>query len=138
MWALRHYLGLHRSNLVGALERLARQARARGVAHLVTWPGPAHMAAFLAGGKVPADAWRPLTSIRRAWRGTAARAGIKGAHRLHDVRARYITEIARAAPAFAQEAARHQDPATTAGYIAFVAPEVSRALEAVPRPKKRA
>ena len=36
------------------LDRLARQARARGTAHLVTWPGIAHMAAFLAGEAVPA------------------------------------------------------------------------------------
>ena len=118
------------------LDRLARQARARGAAHLVTWPGIAHMAAFLAGEAVPRGAWRPLASIRRAWRSTATKGA---AHRLHDVRARYITEIAKvASSATTQEAARHQDAATTARYTAIAGAEVARALEAVPRPKKRA
>ena len=54
---------------------------------------------------------------RRAWRSTAAKGA---AHRLHDVRARYITEIAKvASSATTQEAARHQDAATTARYTAI-------------------
>jgi cell division transport system permease protein len=35
MWALRHYFGLHRTNLVGALERLARQPFATALTVLV-------------------------------------------------------------------------------------------------------
>lgn len=120
------------------LMRLAKQARARGQTRLVTWPGPAHMAAYLAGEKVPREAWRPLKSIRRAWRSSAEKAGITAPRRLHDTRARYITEVAKVAPGVAQDAARHQDPATTALYIALAGAEVAQALEAVPRPKKPA
>ena len=109
------------------LKRLAAQARARGVDHLVTWPGRAHWKAWLEGEKVPAGAWAPLKSIRRAWRTTAA--GAAGAHRFHDVRARYVTEVAKvASSATTQEAARHQDAATTARYTAIAGAEVAKAV----------
>jgi len=119
------------------IERLERQAKARGVSHLVTWPGAAHMAALKAGEEVPRDAWRPLKSIRRAWRTSALKAEVAAPHRLHDVRARYITEIARVAPGVAQKAARHSDPVTTQGYIDLVGSEVAEAVRAVPRPSRR-
>ncbi len=108
------------------LKRLAAQARARAVVHLVTWPGRSHWQAYLAGEPVPAGCWVPLKSVRRSWATTAA--GIERPHRMHDIRARYITEVAKADPAFAQDAARHADPATTAGYIAFAGAEVARAV----------
>ncbi|MGQ3297698.1 tyrosine-type recombinase/integrase [Reyranella sp.] len=121
------------------LNRLARQARARGVQHLVTWPGRAHWRAWLDGKKPKDVEWVPLASIRRSWGTTAKAAGVARGHRVHDVRARYITEVAKvASSATTQEAARHQDPATTARYTAIAGAEVARALEAVPRPKKRA
>lgn len=121
------------------LTRLARQARRRGQTRLITWPGPAHMAEFLAGRPVPRDCWRPLKSIRRAWRTSARRAEVDRPHRLHDVRARYVTEVAKVtSSATTQKAARHADPATTARYTAIAEGEVARALEAVPRPKKPA
>lgn len=108
------------------LKRLAAQARKRGVEHLVTWPGPKHWKAYLRGEKVPPGCWVPLKSVKRSWKTTAA--GIARPHRMHDVRARYITEVAKASPAFAQEAARHADPATTALYIGLAAGEVARAV----------
>lgn len=121
------------------LRRLERQAIERGQVRLVTWPGPKHMAAFLAGEEVPRRAWRGLKSIRRSWRASARRAEVETPHRLHDVRARYVTEVAKvASAATAQEAARHADPATTARYVALAAAEVSRALQAVPRAKRPA
>jgi integrase len=119
------------------LMRLARQARARGQTRLVTYPGSAYMAAYLAGEKVPREAWRPIKSVRRAWRSTAGKAKVAKPHRLHDVRARYITEVAKvASSATTQEAARHADAATTARYTAIAGAEVARALEGVPRPNK--
>lgn len=108
------------------LKRLVAQAKKRGVEHLVTWPGPKHWNAYLRGEKVPADCWVPLKSVRRSWKTTAA--GIAQPHRMHDIRARYITEVAKETPAFAQEAARHADPSTTAGYIAYAGAEVARAV----------
>jgi len=121
------------------LMRLAGQAKARSQLRLVTWPGPKHMADFLEGKRVPKNAWRPLKSIRRSWRSTAKEAKIARPHRLHDTRARYITEVAKvASSALTQEAARHQDPATTARYTGIAGDELSRALASVPRPKKRA
>lgn len=119
------------------LRRLERQAVARGQVRLVTWPGPKHMAAFLRGEEVPRRAWRGLKSIRRSWRNSATKAEVAAPHRLHDVRARYVTEVAKvASAATAQEAARHADPATTARYVALAEAEVAKALKAVPRAGK--
>jgi integrase len=115
------------------LRRLAAQAERRGVDHLITWPGPSHWRRYLEGAKVPAGAWVPLKSIRRAWRTTAA--GIDTPHRLHDVRARYVTEVAKVAPsAVAQGAARHADPGTTARYVAVASVEVAQAVDRARRP----
>jgi len=119
------------------LERLERQARARGVRHLITWPGAAHMADFLAGEPVPRKAWRPLKSIRRSWRRTALEAKVAAPHRLHDVRARYITEVAKVNRGIAKESARHADPVTTERYIGVASSEVAEIVGSVPRPKKR-
>jgi integrase len=118
------------------LQRLAKQARRRGQTRLITWPGPAHMADFLAGRPVPRDCWRPLKSIRRAWRTTVATAEIEHPHRLHDVRARYITEVGKINRGVAKDAARHADPATTERYIAVAVSEVAAVLKGVPRPQK--
>lgn len=123
------------------LLRLERQARARGVRHLITWPGQRFKAEAAAGdfAKIPRKAWRPLKSIRRSWRRTAAAAKVARPHRFHDTRARYITEVAKvASSATTQEAARHQAADTTARYTGLASREVAKALEAVPRPKKPA
>lgn len=126
------------------LVRLDRQAAARDQDHLVTWPGPKYLHDALAGGTVPNDVWRPLKSLKRSWKTTAKTAEIGQPHRFHDVRARYITEVAKgSSAAIAQAAARHADPTTTAGYVNIAAGEVSDAVaKAVatrkrPRPKIR-
>jgi hypothetical protein len=116
--------------------KLARQARRRGQTRLITWPGPAYMAAFLAGEPVPKEAWRPLKSIRRAWRRSAKAAKVARPHRMHDIRARYITEVAKVNRGIAKEAARHVDPKTTERYIDIADSEVAEALKSVPGPKK--
>ncbi len=110
------------------LRRLVAQARKRGVRHLVTWPGPVHWRAVARGEKPEGLTWVQLKSIRRAWRTTGK--GIAGAHRFHDLRARYVTEIAKSAStATTQAAARHADPSTTARYTAIASDEVSAAVE---------
>lgn len=110
------------------LEKLCRQAIARGQTHLVTWPGPKHFRHFLAGREVPGEAWTSLKRITRSWRTTIRTAGIEDPHRFHDVRARYVTEVAKVQPAAAQAAARHQDPATTALYVRLATSEISDAV----------
>jgi integrase len=121
------------------VKRLAAQARRRGVKHLVTWPGRRHWKAVLRGEKPDGLAWEPLKSIRRSWRTSAKGLKIEGVsvsrpHRFHDVRARFITEVAKVAPsALTQQAARHADPATTARYTGIAAVEVAQAVERAQR-----
>lgn len=116
------------------LKRLAAQARRRGVRHLVTWPGPKHWKAVLRDEPPDGLTWIPLKSIRRAWQTTAKNLKIKGVkvtrpHRFHDLRARFITEVAKVAPtAVTQQAARHADPATTARYTGIASLEVAEAV----------
>ena len=119
------------------LMRLARQSRARRQERLITWPGSALMGVdFLAGRAVPVEAWRPLLCIRRSWRTTAGAAQVTRPHRFHDVRARYITEVAKvASSATTQEAARHRRRGHHgARYTAIASAEVAKALKGVPRP----
>ncbi len=111
------------------LRRLERQAIARGVDHLITWPGPVHRHAFMVGRKVPAGVWRPLKSIRRSWKHSGKAAGVANPHRFHDVRARMITEVAKVQQSAAKGAARHQDPATTDLYIQLAATEIASAVK---------
>jgi integrase len=110
------------------LERLRLQAVQRGQMHLVTWPGPKHWRAMLRGEDVPRTTWRPLKSVRRSWRTTIKTGEIDQPHRFHDVRARYVTEVAKVQAAATQDAARHADPATTALYIKLAAGEVRTAV----------
>ena len=110
------------------LLQLDQQARERGQRYLVTWPGKKHFRKFLAGDRVPADCWQPLKTVRKSWKQAALRAGIEQPHRFHDVRARYITEVAKVLPAAAQDAARHQDPSTTALYIKLASSEIRSAV----------
>lgn len=116
------------------LEELDAQARDRGREHLITWPGPKLWRALVRGEAIAKEEWRPLKGISRSWRTTVKRAGIERPHRFHDVRAQYITEVAKVQKAAAQDAARHQDPATTALYIKLAEIEVANAVaEAVAR-----
>lgn len=122
------------------LQRLKRQAIVRGLQRLVSWPGPIHVRAHLAGRKVPKGCWQPLKSLSNSWRKSAERAGVEDPHRFHDVRARYITTVAQADKASTKQAARHQDPATTDLYISVADEEVQKAVaKAVARrPKVKA
>lgn len=122
------------------LQRLDRQAERRGVQHLVTWPGPIHVRAVLAGRRPDGLEWRPLKTLSGSWRKSAGRAGVADPHRFHDVRARYITAVAQADKAATKQAARHQDPATTDLYISVADDEVRQAVaKAVARrPKMKA
>lgn len=121
------------------LERLRQQAIERHQKHLVTWPGPKLWRAMLRGEVVAHDAWRPLKSVRRSWRTTIAVGRIEQPHRFHDVRARYITEVAKVQAAATQDAARHADPATTALYVKLAAGEVRAAASqaAMRRPRNK-
>jgi hypothetical protein len=110
------------------LVRLERQAITRDQTHLVTWPGPSHHHAWREGKGVPLDCWRPLKSVRTSWRRSARAADIAQPHRFHDVRARYITEVAKVQAAAAKGAARHQDAATTDLYIRLAATEIADAV----------
>ena len=110
------------------LLRLAAQARARGQQRLVTWPGRKHFRKFMVGKDIPSNVWQPLKSVRKSWVAAARRAGVEHPHRFHDVRARFVTEVARVQAAATQDAARHQDPATTALYIKLAATEIQEAV----------
>ena len=111
------------------LVRLDGEAKVRDQDHLVTWPGSQYLHQALRGRKVPNNVWRSLKSLKRSWKTTAKSAEIKQPHRFHDVRARYITEIAKgSSAAITQAAARHADPTTTARYVNIAAGEVSDAV----------
>jgi integrase len=122
------------------LLELEAQAIARGQKHLVTWPGPKLWRAMLRGEAVAQGEWRPLKAITRSWRTTGRKAKIVRPHTFHKIRGRYITEIAKVQPVAAQDAARHQDPATTAMYIKLAAGEIRDAVRQANarRPMRRA
>jgi hypothetical protein len=110
----------------------------RGQEHLITWPGPQQVHNHRAGRELPKDCWRPLKSVKTSWRKSIERAAIKNPHRFHDVRARFVTEVAKIMPAAAQDAARHQSASTTALYIKLTASEVRDAVDqAAARRRKR-
>jgi integrase len=108
---------------------LDAQAASRGQKRLVTWPGPKHFQGWLDGERVPVAAWRPLKAITSSWRGSARRAEIGRPHRFHDVRARFVTEVAKVQHASAQGAARHQQASTTAMYIHVADSEIASAVD---------
>lgn len=123
------------------LQRLAQQARARGQEHLVTWPGAKLMWRLAKGETIPLKAWRPLKSVKRAWKTTGS--AFDQPHRFHDLRARYITQVAGSASAAnTRKAARHRDQSTTDRYIDIAMNEtakaVDKAMRGTGRPKLRA
>lgn len=117
---------------------LARKAIRRGQTHLVTWPGPAWHKKLRKGETPPTDAWRPLKTIRRAWRDTIEAAGIEQPHRFHDVRAAYITNIAKmGSSTITKGLARHASMATTERYIKVVDDSFAKAADEATRRRGR-
>jgi integrase len=119
------------------LRRLKAQAIARGQKHLVTWPGAQNMWRIDKGEDVPKKAWRPLKSVRKAWSSTAGDA-VERPHRFHDLRARYITQIAGSASAAnTRRAARHKEQSTTDRYIEIENRETANAVRVAMTRQKR-
>lgn len=118
-----------------ALE-LADQARRRGQSRLVTWPGQ-EWARRVSDGNKPADGdpvWRPLNSIAKAWKATARRAGIERPHRFHDLRAAFITDIARRSSSTVTKGlARHSSMDTTERYISVAMDDLAEAAKLADR-----
>lgn len=113
------------------LEALVAQARKRKAQHLITWPGQRKK------DDTSAIEWRPLKTVKRNWRTTAKLAAIEHPHRMHDTRARYITEIARIGrDRHTQAAARHKDFKTTLRYIDAAAMEVADIVEIASQQRK--
>ena len=109
---------------------LARQARRRGQTHLVTWPGRYWFKRVARGEQPPPDVWQPLKTIRRSWGDTIERAGIESPHRFHDVRAAYITNIAKlGSSAITKGLARHASMATSEKYIKVADEDLARAAD---------
>lgn len=101
-----------------ALTRLVEQARERGVDHLITWRR----------GKK--GAWRPVKSPKTAIRTALEKAGIRGKHRFHDLKATFTTALAMKAPAkVVQRLARHRSFQTTERYIEVVDQAVRDAID---------
>lgn len=109
------------------LQRLAEQARQRSQERLVTWPGPKWIKKLRKGEIPPKDVWRPLKTIRRAWKNTIERAAIEQPHRFHDVRAKYITHVALLGSAtLTKELAGHASMATTERYISVTSADLRK------------
>ena len=126
---------------------LAEQARRRGQSRLVTWPG-SDWARRVSEGVLPADdavdpktggsIWRPLKSITKAWNATARRAGIEAPHRFHDLRAAFITDIARSASStMTKGLARHSSMATTERYIGVAKDDLAEAANFADRRRSK-
>lgn len=120
------------------VRRLVKQARDRGQIHLITWPGPEHHWNVRKGRPIPRQAWRPLKSFKHGWMKTAGRAGIEKPKRFHDVRAAYITQVARGTKSaqLVRNAARHRDQATTDRYIDAMTQETAAAVEKAMQPAR--
>jgi integrase len=117
---------------------LARQARRRGQTRLVMWPGRDWFKKQRRGERVPNEAWQPLTTFRRAWTDTIERAGIERPRRFHDLRAAYITNIARlGSSAITKGLARHASMATTERYIKLVEHQLAEAADRAAKSRPR-
>lgn len=111
------------------LLRLRRQARKRKTTYLITWPGSEWVHVVMAGKPAKPKEWLPLRSLGSSWRKSGRRAKIAQPGRFHDVRARYVTEVAKVDRSAAQGAARHLTAATTEIYIGVADDEVNKAVE---------
>lgn len=94
------------------LQKLQRQAERRGTTYLITWPGAAFVHLLDDKKAMKEATWLPLKSLGSSWRKSGKRAGIADPRRYHDIRGRFVTEVAKANRAAAQGAARHQSAAT--------------------------
>lgn len=109
------------------MRNLVDQAKARGVKHLITWRR--YHKDPEAQEREP---WVPIKRPKRAW--SRIMKAIEKKHgrrfRWHDLRAAYITQVARTSGGIAAQAlARHSDFATTQAYIE-IADEDRRAAAA--------
>jgi integrase len=87
--------------------------------------------------RAPGSEPRPINSIRTAWRNTLRRAGIPGKYRFHGTRGSFITYLAANGVPLPviQRIVGHEDPRTTARYIAIedeYAKQAVQKLEAHP------
>jgi hypothetical protein len=109
------------------LQMLRKQARRRKTTFLITWPGPAWVHVVAAGKTPKPDAWLPLKSLGTSWRKSGRRAGVASS-RFHDIRGRFVTEVAKTSKVSAQGAARHLSAATTELYIGIADDEIKQAV----------
>ncbi|MCA6303678.1 MAG: tyrosine-type recombinase/integrase [Phenylobacterium sp.] len=109
------------------LERRAAEARALGLDRILFWPRPAGRAP----DGSPRARWEPVRSFKTAWRGALARAGLAGRWRWHDLKASFVTAVARhGRPATVQQLAEHRHASTTARYLAVFDEDKRAAVEA--------
>jgi hypothetical protein len=83
----------------------------------------------------PIEKWLPLKSFHKAYKGARRRAGLDTGGRrrwVHDVRARFITEVSKITKSgsIVQRAARHSSFETTQCYIEIGQEEMRDAIEA--------
>jgi integrase len=100
---------------MGYLQNLADQAAARGTPWLITWRPYRNEEAL---------AWRPLHRPRGAWTRVMREIEEKFGRRWrwHDIRAAFITHVARTSGQLAaQTLARHSDYSTTKAYVEVAA-----------------
>lgn len=75
---------------------------------------------------------RPIRSIKRAWAAAQRRAGLDRHYRFHDLKASFVTSIARhAEPQDVQKLARHRDFDTTRAYLEIAADRGRKAVDAM-------
>ncbi len=90
------------------------------------------------------EKWFPLKSFRTGFNAARRRAGLEAdrRRRVHDVRARFITEVSNSTKSteVVRGAARHADYKTTQGYIEVAQEEMRLAIEAAElrRPERTA
>lgn len=112
--------------------RLFAQAKARGQKHLITRPATVKaMITHAKGVALRREDWTPVKSVKSALRGARARAAIEDGHRLHDVRARYITNVARVTNGdtiLVKRAARHKQITTSEAYVGIEDEGLQKAL----------
>lgn len=93
----------------GLLRRLVKQARERGVEHLIVYRRERKD-----GNHEP---WRPIKDPRKAWRSALKAAGVP-AHKFHELKATFTTELAKRVSAkYTRDLSRHKSAETTDRYI---------------------
>lgn len=86
----------------------------------------------------PAPQPSPVANLKTAWAAAQRRAGITPRYRLHDLRACFITDVAKVAGnRVVQSLARHISATTTARYVKVVDGARRAAVEAAARPRLR-